>query len=311
VAWPSIYIENRAPRFRIDDSEVTRFWDDLTAPMPIASIPGLDKIMRRGSEVADARFIEHARELRPASRLELREFNKPLPRFTIPERLTALKSMIGENHPDPPLVESMLANVDQAKLSTLFREHYDDGASGFIDAVFWTYYKLQLARRLGLADCPPKSIWDIGCGGGHFSLVCERLGHTVIGTDVKHPVFQQIAGVLGIVPIIDAILADKPTSDFGRKFDVVVASQIEFDRLRPYTEPARYFSIEQWKFLLTDLMTRQLNYPAQIHIQLNYQHRKEGVMFDLELLRLCAKHGAEVSERSGIIDWKLTEPVTL
>jgi SAM-dependent methyltransferase len=311
VAWPSVYIENRAPRFRVDDDEVNGFWDRLTAPMPIAGIPGVDKILRRGSEIVDARVIEHARGSRPASPLELQEFSKPLPRFTISERLTALKSVIGENHPDVSLVESMLTNVDQAKLLRLFREYYDDGACGFIDAVFWAYYKLQLARRLGLEGCAPKSIWDIGCGGGHFSLVCERLGHTVIGTDVKHIVFQEIASALGVVPIIDAITPDEPTTDFGGKFDVVVASQIEFDRLHPYTEPPRYFSIEQWKFLLQDLMTRQLNYPAQIHIQLNYQQRQGGVVFDLELLRLCTKHGAEVSERSGIIDWKLDQPISL
>jgi hypothetical protein len=309
--WPSLYIENRTPRFRVEGKELGRFLDQLAAPIGIEDVPGAAIVLKYGAELVERRIVERARRPRPASPLELREFTRPLPHLTIAERFAALQSMIGENHPDVALVKKILAHVPETAVAELARKYVDDGAFRFLDPVFWIYYKLLLARELGLDTSPPRSIWDIGCGGGHFSLVCQHLGHRVLGTDVNHPVYRDIAAVLGVERRIDMLLPDTPTTDFGRKFDVITAGQIEFDRIRPYTDPPRLWSLDQWKFLLNDVMTRQMIFPGRIYIELNYATRDGRAVFDVDLLQLCAGYGAEVSERRGIINWKLDAPIAL
>lgn len=311
VRWPSLVIENRTPRFSVEEADLERCLDALAAPLKIEDIPGAGLFFRRAATLVEARIKERRGRSRPASAAELRDFSQPLSRLTITERFAALKATIGANHPDIALVGKILAGVTDAALAEMRKTYVDRGAYGFIDVVYWTYYKLVLARSLGLESCPPVSIWDIGCGGGHFSLVCEYFGHKILGTDQDHAVYRDIAAALGVDRRIDVIVPNKPTTHFGRKFDIVCANQIEFDRDHLPNGQLRSWSLEQWKFLLNDIIARQLRFPGRIHLGLNYIIRNGEATFDLDLMRYCAAHGADVTERAGIIDWKLSAPITL
>ena len=313
--WPSLYVEHRIARFQLDDEEVERFFDRLASPLRIADIPGAAGMLRHAATVVatvvDARRADQARHPRPASAVELRDFSRPNPRVTIPERFAALKFALGKDHPDVALVEQILGDVSDEAFSKIRRAYFDNGALTFVDVVFWTYQKVKLAKTLGLETGAPLSIWDIGCGGGHFSLVCEHFGHRVIGTDQDHPVYGDIAAALGVDRKIDVILPDTATTNFGRKFELITAIQTEFDRLRPYGYPPRFWSLDQWKFLLNDLMARQLTFPGRVYIALNHEVRDGQGVFNVELMRLCAAHGAQVVERRGIIDWRMDAPVAI
>jgi hypothetical protein len=52
-------------------------------------------------------------------------------------------------------------------------------------------------------------------------------------------------------------------------------------------------------------------FPGQIYLELNYANRNGKAAFDVDLLRLCARHGADVLERRGIVQWQLDAPVAL
>ena len=311
MRWPSLIIEDRLQRFSIDEADIERCLEEFSAPLKIEDIPGSAAFFRRAAALVDARVNERRTRPRPASAVELKDFSRPLSRLTIAERLAALEATLSANHADVILVKRMLAKANEAALAELRKIYVEDGAFGFVDVVYWTYYKLLLARSLGLEGHRPMSIWDIGCGGGHFSLVCEYLGHQVLGTDQDHPVYRDIATALGVDRRIDVIVPNKATTEFGRKFDIVCANQIEFDRHHlPGGEP-RFWSLDQWKFFLNDLIARQLKFPGRIHLALNRISHNTNVTFDLDLMRYCAAHGADVNERAGIIDWKLSAPIAL
>jgi SAM-dependent methyltransferase len=223
-----------------------------------------------------------------------------------------MESALGENDPDVALVKAILADVSEPAFARLRALYCGRGAFKFADVVFWTHHKLRRARTLGLDAAAPRSIWDIGCGGGHFSRVCQHFGHRVLGTDIDSPVYGDIAAALGVERTIDAIVADRPTTDFRRKFDLITAIAVEFNHLHPQTrDNPRYWSLDHWRFLLNDLIDRQLNFPGRIHVVLNCEMRGGEAVHNVELMRLCARHGADANERRGIIDWKLEGPVTL
>ena len=311
IRWPSLIIENRNPRFSIKDADIERCLDELAAPLKIEDVPGASLFFRRAASLIDSRVKERNGTTRPASLVELRDFSRPLSRLTMTERFTALEATIGPNHSDIALVKKILAGVSDAAFAEMRKTYIDSGAYGFVDVVYWAYYKLVLARSLGLESCPPVSIWDIGCGGGHFSLVCQYFGHRVLGTDLEHKVYGHIAAVLGVDRRIDLIIPNKETTDFGQQFEIVCASQIEFDRHRVPGGGSRPWSLEEWKFFLNDIVARQLRFPGRIHLGLNYIVRNGEATFDLDLMRYCAAHGADVNERAGIIDWKLPARIAL
>jgi len=306
---PSLYAEARIPRFWLDDEDLERYLVKLAWPLNLEELSGAGLILRRASALIDAKVLAREARPRPASQAELQDFNNPNPRVTIPERLAALKFLIGEAHPDVALVERILDGVSDPALAQLRATYLKNGASSFLDVVFFTYHKLRLARTLGLETGPARSVWDIGCGGGHFSRVCRHFGHFVLGTDQQHPVYGDIANVLGVERTINIIEADTPTADFGRRFDVVTAIAVEFNHLYPRGVPPRYWTLDHWRFLFNDLMRRQLNFPGRIYIDLNCEQRDGRGVYNVELMRLCAQHGADVNERRGLIDWKFDAPI--
>jgi len=304
---PSVYASERVPRFRLSAPEVEAWVDRLAWPHTSAAALAL----RQAALQIEAQVARRATRPTPATAAELRDFSAPNARVTFSERLVALTAHLGDRHPDIAAVASMLAGVSDETFARLRAAYYGNGAYGFIDAVYWVYFKLQLARALGLDASPPLSILDIGCGGGHFSYVCEQLGHTVLGTDIEHALYGEIAAGLGVDRTIHVLNPDTAMPDFGRKFDIVVAAQVEFDRPFPRTTPPTYWSLDNWKFFLNDLMSHQLRYPARIYIALNYETRDGKGVFNEPLMRLCAAHGADVIEKRGVIDWKLDAPTLL
>jgi hypothetical protein len=304
---PSVYVAARVPRFQLNDQEMERYVARLALP----PIHGSAAVLKHASALIDARIAERATGAITATKAELRDFGRPHPRVPTPERLTGLRSTLRENDPEAALVAQILTGVSEPAFARMRRLYFNDDAFKFIDTVYWTYHKLRLAKRLGLDTGPARSIWDIGCGGGHFSRVCRHFGHRIIGTDIAHPVYADIAAALGVERTIDALEPDTPTTDFGRKFDLVCAAQVEFDRVHIPDKPSRYWTLDNWKYLFNDLIARQLSFPARIYIYLNFQTHDGAGSFDLELLRLCARHGADANERRGTIDWKLDAPVTV
>src|SRR6266404_24912 len=95
----------------------------------------------------------------------------------------------------PIRLDPIYARIDQAKLAaiqaqyTSSKEHY----AKYADVKLWLRLNIVRAQDLKLHRCGPKSVLDLGCGGGFFLFVLPHLGHTGLGLDIdEFPLFTQL-----------------------------------------------------------------------------------------------------------------------
>src|SRR5438045_7702324 len=96
-------------------------------------------------------------------------------------------------HPIP--LEPIFRRIDQPKLAAIqaqyagSREHY----AKYADVRRWLRLNIVRAQDLKLHRCPPKSVLDLGCGGGFFLFVVRQLGHSRLGLDIDvFPLFTEL-----------------------------------------------------------------------------------------------------------------------
>jgi SAM-dependent methyltransferase len=212
--------------------------------------------------------------------------------------------------------KSLIESVPHHKFLDVYEKHrdaYKKSSPGsflkYVDLVFFGWDKYYLTRTLGLHKAPPMSILDIGCGPCHFDFVCRSLGHRVTSIDVEQPIFDDIAAVLGSRRTIIRVEPTAPLPNFDRKFDLVVATDVQFHDY--FCGEDRYYcwSLEDWIYLLDHLINRQLCFPGRIFLRLNTNVRSGERSRNTEVLEYCAARGAKIQHSS--IDWKLQGPVRL
>ena len=82
--------------------------------------------------------------------------------------------------------EELMRGVDLSRLMKLPEKYPHLGAMSALKWCDWRQYAghaLGNAQRLGLLDCEPKRILDIGCGFGYFIRACNLHGHDATGVD--------------------------------------------------------------------------------------------------------------------------------
>lgn len=143
----------------------------------------------------------------------------------------------------------------------------------YIDPTIWFESKLAIAQRIGLPTRPPLHILDIGTGPGHFPVVAEFYGHSVVGTDVP----KLATGIVESGHLYDA-LGDiyktrriplridqfTPLPPFERRYDLVTALLAAFN-VDPEKKP---WTIEAWKFFLNDLRENVLTEDGDLFMAL-------------------------------------------
>jgi len=208
---------------------------------------------------------------------------------------------------DVALVEEIVRSMDLSRLDELGREHAEAVLAKpasmykYIEPVVWTHDKLKIVKQIGLHKSKPLRIWDIGAGPTHFAKICRHFGHEVVSTDIEVPVYDEIASALGERRTVSAILPGVKTPDLGGKFDLVTAIAINFN----WKSAGVYWTLEDWKFLLRDLLDRQLRYPGRIWLSLNHEIHGDERRFNPELMDYMESLGAVVTRERGYIDWKL------
>jgi SAM-dependent methyltransferase len=168
----------------------------------------------------------------------------------------------------PVRLEEIHARMDQAKLAAIeteyagSKEHY----AKYADVRRWLRLNITRAQDLKLHRCPPKSILDLGCGGGFFLFVCQQLGHTTIGLDIdEFPLFTQLLDLFRVERRVWTIKPFEPLPDLGRQFDLITAFSIDFNRI---SKQDWWWGPEQWAFFLDDLK-RHLNPGGRVFLGLN------------------------------------------
>ena len=198
-------------------------------------------------------------------------------------------------HPVP--LGPILARIDQDRLAAIqaeyagSREHY----AKYADVKRWLRLNIVRAQDLKLQRCPPKSILDLGCGGGFFLFVVQQLGHRGLGLDIdEFPLFSRLLDLFQVERRLWTIRAFEPLPELGRKFDLITAFSIDFNR-----ESKRdwWWGPAEWAFFLDDL-ERHLNPGGRIFLGLNPSQNKE--FYTPELRDFFLARGAFV-ERENVL----------
>jgi SAM-dependent methyltransferase len=198
-------------------------------------------------------------------------------------------------HPLPlaPIFES----IDRTRLAQLqaqyasSKEHY----AKYADVKRWLRLNIVRAQDLKLHRSAPQSVLDLGCGGGFFLFVLQHLGHDCLGVDIdEFPLFRQLLDLFRVQRRIWTIRPHAPLPDFGRRFDLITAFSIDFNRK---SKEDWWWGPAEWAFFLDDL-DRQLKPGGRIFLGLNPAINKE--FYTPELREFFLRRGAAV-ERENIL----------
>lgn len=196
--------------------------------------------------------------------------------------------------------QSIIDTIDREKFEQIRARYAVKGPSTdwrkFLDLEKWTEVNLRRACELELDYGRRRSILDIGSGAGYFLYICKWLGHNALGLDVEGvPLYPEMARLLGLRRVNWRIERFTPLPDLGRKFDLITAFMICFDR-HDSGEP---WGVEEWSFLLNDF-TRHLKPRGRIALELNL--RTDGILMTDELRRFFESRGARTNRRQVIFD---------
>jgi SAM-dependent methyltransferase len=187
--------------------------------------------------------------------------------------------------------ERVLAGVDQNRLREI-QERY--AGAKYSDVNHWLRVNRERVQDLKLHRCSPKRVLDLGCGGGFFLFILQRLGHSVLGLDVdESPLFTELLEVFGVSRFVSKIKPLEPLPDLKRQFDWITAFSIGFDRHRGTNTR---WGIKEWDFLLRDLQ-QHLAPGGQIYLTVN--PLSNGDYLSAELRDFFANRGADI-ERERI-----------
>ena len=193
-------------------------------------------------------------------------------------------------------IGNILSGIDPVALARVQERKAEEN----MDDIFWTKYldvekwlklNIRYANELGLVTKPPRSVLDLGCGGGFFLAVCRRLGSKVLGMDLdKDLVLNEMIALFGLKRVTWRIRAFVKLPDLGRKFDLITAFMICFN----FPPRGGYWGVREWDFFLNDasgfLLPR-----GRLLLSLNKQ--PDGECYDETLRRYF-------ESREGVVEGK-------
>ena len=200
----------------------------------------------------------------------------------------------GQRYFYPVSFRSLVAAVDPGQLAAIQAEYADsrEHYAKYADVHRWLRLNIVRAQDLKLQRCPPKSILDLGCGGGFFLFVAQQLGHRCLGLDAdSFPLFPQLLDLLKVERRLWTIHPFEPLPDLGRKFDLITGFSVEFNRKADW-----WWGPPEWEFFLNDL-ERHLAPGGRVFFGLNPGPNKE--FYTPELRDFFRRRGAAI-ERENI-----------
>lgn len=191
-------------------------------------------------------------------------------------------------------VGRILKSIDLDRFQT-YQQRYSDadprphGYSKYLDIRPWMADKLMHALYLGLDKSRPMKILDIGTGTGYFPYVCKYFGHEVVALDLDVvPMYNDLCEFLEIDRRTWRVEKYQKLPDLGIRFDLVTAFMIKFNQ--HYSQ--EQWATAEWRFMLEDLRTNQLNPNGRIF--LGFNANLDGSFYDDELRRYFESIGARI-----------------
>jgi SAM-dependent methyltransferase len=170
----------------------------------------------------------------------------------------------------------------------------------FEDIAYWIDINVERAQDLWLDRAPPLRILDLGSGAGYFLYVCKHFGHDVLGFDTdSEPLFGATTELLGVQRVIGRIERQTPLPDFGRKFNLVTAHRVCFQRIGKVRDGIEW-SPADWEFFINDIRSRFLEPNGRL--LLDFNPRPDGSsFFTPELRKFFLSQGARIFRSKALL----------
>ena len=198
----------------------------------------------------------------------------------------------------------VLETLDPKKVAEL-RARYPQGPdfpkiNRFADVPYWIRINVERAQDIWLDRTPPLQILDLGCGAGYFLYVCKYFGHDVLGLDLdQEQLFRDTLALLGVERVVSRIDPNVPLPELGRKFDLVAAHRICFQRIGG-ARSGREWTTAHWKFFIDDVRSRFLAPGGRLILDFN--PRPDGSsFFTPELRAFFQSQGAHIFRSKALL----------
>jgi len=201
-------------------------------------------------------------------------------------------------HPIP--LAPLLDKIDKVRLRELQEGHAtakNYPAKYVRDIPRYLRMNIPRVQDLNLHRLPPQDVLDLGCGGGFFLFIAQQFGHRCLGLDMPdHPLFGELCDLLGVQRRVWKIQAMEPLPDLGRKFDLITAFSIGFNRKIDKS----LWHPNEWDFFLRDLQDRHLKPRGKIFLAMNPQ--LDGDYYSDDVRDFFLSRGAEIErERVSLL----------
>jgi SAM-dependent methyltransferase len=196
-------------------------------------------------------------------------------------------------HPIP--LQPLLEKLDQGRMREIQARYAssDVQVAKYANVEQWMRTNIERVQDLKLNRLPRQEILDLGCGGGYFLFICQKLGHNCLGLDIDwFPLFTELIDLFQIERKIWKINAFEPLPDLGNNFDWITGFSTGFNRTQ-----GSLWGPREWDFFLNDLQ-RHLKPGGKIFFALN--PGKNGRYYTDELRDFFLSRGAEI-ERERIL----------
>lgn len=233
--------------------------------------------------------------------------------FTLDDALKNHHKVLKKLESDPQALQiykKAAARIDQEQLVQFFKKYesqlsdfHPESEYKYADFSRWLEHKLWRVMDLELHNKQPMSILDIGMGPGHFSAICDALGHTCIGIDLDIPFYNDLCNMHSVNRKIHFIKRQERIPSLGTKFDLVTIIWQTFDIVSYGEHDTRtYWTVDDWTYLFNDLIENHMKHSGSVYIELNKKVFDDGSReFDPALLAWFQSQGASVNRESGKI----------
>jgi hypothetical protein len=233
-------------------------------------------------------------------------------------RVEEMESTLDSSPRAQSVFRRTIRTINLAKVTAL-RDKYAENLKSFdhrselkyADVPYWIHDKAKLAVTLNIDRRKGISVLDIGGRAGHFLKVCDALGHYPVGVGASVPFYNDACAALDVDCRAGIVRRQELLPNFGTRFDLVTIVWQTFDIIFDSKGSWTYWSIDDWAFLLRDIVDNHLRYPGEIYIQLNQQTPPSGMhSFDVALLDWAASIHGMTDRSRGIIHFTAVNPMS-